>query len=115
MPGPFNAFLEPQTSYPSEMLYGTYKDYYAATDESIKVTNNPLLATEVRLVDSTGHVLASAPVVSGTALAVIGQYHMPLAAYIKVYDSNDIQLASTKTPVDIFGGDIYSVNLNPGL
>ena len=115
MPGPFNAFLEPQTSYPSQMLYGTYKDYYAATDESIKVTNNPPLAAKVLLVDSTGQVLASAPVVSGTARAVIGQYHMPLAAYIKVYDSNDIQLASTKTPLNIFGGDIYSVNLNPGL
>ncbi|TLY07350.1 MAG: hypothetical protein E6K83_05840 [Thaumarchaeota archaeon] len=111
----FNAFLEPQTSYPSQMLYGTYKDYYAATDESIKVTNNPSLAAKVMLVDSTGNVLASSSVVSGNASLVIGQYHMPLAAYIKVYDSNDIQLASTKTPVNIFGGDTYSVNLNPGL
>ena len=112
MPGPFNAFLEPQTSYPSQMLYGTYKDYYSTTDEKVKVTNNPPLAANVKLVDSSGKVLASSNVVSGTATLVIGQYHMPLAAYIKVYESNGIQLASTQAPVNIFGGDTYSVNLH---
>ncbi|HKC78732.1 MAG TPA: hypothetical protein VKB83_01395 [Nitrosopumilaceae archaeon] len=110
MPAPFNTYLEPQSSYPGQLLNGTYKDYYVTTGETIKVTNNPLLAATVKLVDPTGKVLASAPVNSGTAILNIGQFHMPLAAYIKVYDTLGIQLASTSSPVNIFGGDAYSVN-----
>ena len=110
MPAPFNTYLEPQSSYPGQLLNGTYKDYYVTTGETIKVTNNPLLAATVKLVDPTGKVLASAPVNSGTATMGIGQFHMPLAAYIKVYDSLGIQLASTSSPVNIFGGDVYTVN-----
>ena len=110
MPAPFNTYLEPQSSYPGQLLNGTYKDYYATTGETIKVTNNPLLAATVKLVDPTGKVLASAPVNSGTAILNIGQFHMPLAAYFKVYDTLGIQLASTSSPVNIFGGDAYSVN-----
>lgn len=112
MPGPFNAFLEPQTSYAGEMQYGTYKDYYAVSSETVKVTNTPPLSAKVRLVDSTMHVLAEAPVVSGSATFAIGQYHMPLGAFIKVYDSNEIELASTPDPIGIYGGDTYQVNLN---
>lgn len=115
MPGPFIVFLEPQTSYPGQMLYGTYRDYYSVTSENIRVTNTPLLASTVDLVDPTGKVLATAPVSSGTANLVMGQYHMPLVAYIKIYDSNGIQLASTNSPVNIFGGDVYSVKSILGL
>jgi len=115
MPGPFIAFLEPQTSYAGQMLYGTYKDYYSTTDENVQVTNTPMLAATVKIVDSTGRVLASSPVVSGAATLPVGQYHMPLAAYVKVYDANDIQLASTSSPVNIFGGDVYKVGSIPGL
>jgi hypothetical protein len=66
-------------------------------------------------VDSTGNVLATSPVASGTATLPIGQYHMPLVAYVKVYDSNNIQLASTSSPVNIFGGDTFKVNSILGL
>ncbi len=113
MPAPFNVFLEPQTNYAGQLLNGIYKDYYATSDENIQVTNNPPLAARVDLVSPTdGHVLATAPVgSSATATIAIGQYHMPLGAYIKVYDSNGIQLASTSGAVNIFGGDVYSVNL----
>ena len=90
MPGPFNAFLEPQTSYAGEMQYGTYKDYYAVSSEIVQVTNIPSLAATARLVDSTGHELAKSQVSSGTASFNIGKYHMPLAAYIKVYDSTHV-------------------------
>ncbi len=115
MPGPFNAFLEPQTSYAGDMQYGTYSDYYATKGETIQVTNNPPLAVKVRLVDSTNHELASAPVTSGTATLNIGKYKMPLVASIVVYDANDIQLASTTTPANIYGGYVYSVKLNLNL
>jgi len=110
MQEPLNVFLEPQSSYVGQLLNGTYKDYYVTTDETIKVTNNPALAATVKLVDPTGKVLASAPVNSGTSTLNIGQFHMPLAAYIKVYDTLGIQLASTSSPVNLFGGDVYSVN-----
>lgn len=115
MPGPFNTYLEPQSSYTGQLLNGTFTDYYAATDENVKVTNTPLLATTVDLVDPTGKVIASSPAVSGTATFTIGQYHMPLVAYVKVYDSNNIQLASTSSPVNIFGGDVYKVSSILGL
>ena len=115
MPGPFNAFLEPQSSYPGQLLNGIYKDYYAASDENIKVTNNPALASTVKLVDPSGTVLASGPVKSGTATLTIGQFHMPLGVYIKIYDSNNIQLASTSSPVNMFGGDVYTVSSLLGL
>src|SRR5207237_1319854 len=82
---------------------------------NVKVTNNPTLAARVDLVEpissSTGKVVASAPVdSSGTATLDIENYHMPLGAYIKVYDSIGNQLASTSNPVNIYGGDFYSVN-----
>jgi hypothetical protein len=112
MPGPFNAFLEPQTSYAGEMQYGTYKDYYAASSETVTVTNTPPFSAKVRLVDSSMHVLAEAPVVSDSASLTIGQYHMPLGAFIKVYDSNEIEIASTPSPIGIYGGDTYQVKLN---
>jgi hypothetical protein len=115
MPGPFYAFLEPQSNYAGQLLEGTYKDYYAASGENIQVTNNPILASKVDLVDSSNHIIASAPVNSGTAILNIGQFHMPLSANIKVYDSNNIQLASTSSPVNIFSGDVYKVKSILGL
>ena len=110
MPGPFNAFLEPQSSYPGKMLDGIYKDYYATTDENIKITNNPSNAARVDLVDTSGTVIASSPVSSGTGTINVGSYHFPLAGTIKVYDGSNNVIASTSSMVNIFGGDVYSYN-----
>jgi len=110
MPGPFNTFLEPQSSYPGKMLDGTYKDYYATTDENIKITNNPANAARVDLMNTSGSVIASSPVSSGTATINVGSYHFPLAGTIKVYDGNNNVIASTSSMVNIFGGDVYSYN-----
>jgi len=109
MQEPFNAFLEPQSSYAGQLLNGTYKDYYVTTDETIKVTNLPSNAARVDLTDTSG-VLASAPMTGGAAKLDVGKYHFPLAGTIKVYDSNNSIIASTSTPVSIFGGDVYSVS-----
>ncbi len=110
MPGQLIAFLEPQTSYAGQMLYGTYKDYYSTTDENVKIANNPSNAARVDLVSPSGTVLASSGITSGTATISVGQYHYPMAANIKVYDSANNVIASTANVVNIFGGDVYSYN-----
>lgn len=111
MPSPFNAYLEPQTSYPGQLLNGTYTNYYTTTSDTVTVTNNPILATTVKIVDPSGNVLASSPVSSKTATLDIGHYDMPLNAYIKIYGAGGVQIASTTNPVNLFGGDQYSVSL----
>lgn len=116
MPSPFQAYLEPQTSYAGALLNGIYANYYATTSENIKVTNAPIGSSYVDIVvpssSGSGTVVATAPVdSSGTATINVGQFDMPLAAYIKVYGSGGIQLASTSNAVNIFGGDQYSISL----
>ena len=115
---PLVAFLEPQTSYAGQILNGSYTNFYATSDVNIQVTNNPTLAAKVDLVvptsSGTGQVVATAPVdSSGTATFNLVSFAMPLGAYIQVYDSNGIELVSTKNPVKLFGGDVYTVNTNP--
>ena len=110
MPPPFNAYLEPETSYAGQMLNGTYTDFYAMSDENIKITNNPSNAVTAEIIDSSGKVLASAPVILGKATLSIGQYHLPVNANIKVYDSNNTQIASTPNTQTVYGGDEYYVN-----
>ncbi|MDE1829103.1 MAG: hypothetical protein KGI25_02155 [Thaumarchaeota archaeon] len=116
MSEPFQAYLEPQTSYAGALLNGVYANYYATSDESIKVTNNPVGASYVDIVvpnsSGSGTVVATAPVdSSGTATINVGQFDMPLAAYIKVYGAGGVELASTSSTVDIFGGNQYSASL----
>jgi hypothetical protein len=111
-------FLEPQSNYAGQLLNGTFKNFFVTSDVNVKVTNNPILAAKVDLVkpisSTTGQVVASAPVdSSGTATLDIGNFTMPLGAYIKVYDSNGIELASTTSPVSLFGGDVYTVKTSP--
>ena len=108
MPPPFLTFLEVQSSYNGKPLYGTYKNYYAAADENVKVTTNLSNAVTVSIVDRSGKILATAPVSGGTATFDIGKYHLPLAANIVVYNSTNAPVVSTSRPVDIFGGDLYS-------
>ena len=113
-------FLEPQTNYAGQLLSGSFKNFFVTSDVNIKVTNNPALAARVDLVEptssTTGQVVASSPVdSSGTATLDIENFPMPLGAYIQVYDSNGIELASTNNPVNLFGGDAYSVDLKPSL
>ncbi|TBR10481.1 MAG: hypothetical protein EPO62_03495 [Candidatus Nitrosotenuis sp.] len=107
MPAPFNFFLEPQTSYNGQMLYGTYRDYYATTSKNIIIENTPQNSTTAEVVDSSGNVLAKSPVVLDSARIDVAKYHYPIDAYIKVYDSNMVQLASTPIAHTVYGGDLY--------
>ena len=106
----FLYFLEPQNSH-AQMLYGIHNDYYTEKGETIKVTDIPLTASRVDVVDSSGSILATAPVSNSTATLDVGMYHFPLAASIKVYGSNNIEMASGNA--SIFGGDKYAIKINP--
>ncbi|MGE5599894.1 MAG: fibronectin type III domain-containing protein, partial [Clostridiales bacterium] len=107
MPEPLNTYLEPQSSYPGKLLNGTYSDYYAATSENIQVNNLPSGATRVDLVNSSGSVITSGTVISGSATLDVGRYHFPLVANIKAYDSANSLIASTSSVANIYGGDVY--------
>lgn len=112
VPPPFNAYLEAQTSSSSQMLYGSYRDYYAAQSDLVTVTNAPT-GTIAKIIDSSsGNVLASAKVSEkGTASLDVGKYHMPINnVYIRLYDSSGNNLlASTPSTIVLWGGDVYSV------
>jgi fibronectin type 3 domain-containing protein len=111
MPAPFNAFLEPETSYAS-MLTGTFQNYYVTTDENIKVNSLPSNAARVDVDDSSGKVLATSQISSGTATLNVGMYHFPLAAAINVYDSSNALIVSSSQ--SIYGGDVYSFSGSSG-
>ncbi|HZS74503.1 MAG TPA: hypothetical protein VFA69_08390 [Candidatus Nitrosotalea sp.] len=114
MPAPFNAFLEPQTSYDGAQLFGTYADFYSALGENVKVINNPSNAAVAQVVDSSGNLLASAPVILGNATIDIGRYHLPATANIQVLDSGNVSLASSPVVQNVYGGDVYSVVTSNG-
>lgn len=108
MPAPFNYYFQTMNSYYNQMRHGTFRDYYATSDESIRVINNPQNAATVSLVDSSGNVLASSGVASGAASLDVGQYHFPLDATINVYDSSGAVIASGSK--SMFGGDVFTIN-----
>jgi len=111
MPGPFIAFLEPQTSVNGgPLLYGVYKDYYSTLGENIQVNSLPSNAARVDLVNTSGTVIASSNPSAGSVTIPVGNYHFPLVGIIKVYDSSNNILASTGTAMNMFGGDVYSYN-----
>ncbi len=108
MPGPFNTYLEPQTTYPGQLLNGTYTNYYATTSEIIKITNLPSSTVRADLVSNSGNILASVPVSNGTASLDVGKYDFPLAGTIKTYDSSNALTSTSPSMTNIYGGDVYS-------
>ena len=111
MPLPLQSYLEPQTSTAGSMLFGTYTNYYETANEGVTVTNAPAGGT-AEIVDSSNHVLASAPVAAnGSATMLVGKYPLPLSGFIKVFDHNSNQVASTSTAVSVWGGNVYTTSL----
>jgi len=108
MPTPLIPYFQDDSSSSSAMHYAIFSNYYATSGEKIKVTNNPANAATVSLVNSSGQVLASSAVSSGTAELDVGSYIFPLSATINVYDANNNVLASS--PETIYGGDEFSVS-----
>jgi hypothetical protein len=113
MPSPFNAFLEVQTNSASAMRFGSFLFYYANLDENVSVTNAPAGGT-VKIVDTSNAVLASGPVSSaGAATLVVGKYRLPLTANIQAFDPSNALVASTTSPVAIWGSDAFTVTPPP--
>lgn len=110
---PFQFFLETQTSYAGAMFTGTFSNFYLTSSDSITVTGMPSGST-AQIVSPSGAVLASAPESSGTATLEIGQFNMPLTANIQVTSLLGVSVASTTSPVSIWGGDSYSLSLLGG-
>src|SRR5579872_310020 len=111
MPTPIHAFIQVDSSSAS-LDHATYSNYYSTTDENIQVTNNPSNAAMVKIVDTTGNVLATSPVSAGIATLNVGMYQFPLSGTINVYDSSNSVIASI--PASMYGGDVYSVSSSSG-
>jgi len=106
---PFQFFLETQTSYQGAMYTGTFQNFYMTSSDSVTVTGMPT-GTTAQLVSPSGQVLASAPEGSGTATLEVAQFNMPIVANIQV-SLLGVSVASTTSPVSIWGGDSYSLSL----
>jgi hypothetical protein len=107
---PFQFFLETQTSYTGAMYTGSFQDFYLTSSDSITVTGMPSGST-AQIVSPSGQVLASAKESSGTATLEVAQYDMPIVANIQVTSVLGLSIASTSSPVSIWGGDSYSLSL----
>ncbi len=107
---PFMVFLESQSLYSGGMLTGTFENYYATTSDSVTITGVPP-DSEGQIVDPSGAVVESAAVdSSGTVTIKIPQYPHPVLANIKVFTAG-VEVASTTSPVSIWGGDGYALSL----
>ena len=112
MPPPFNVYLEVQSSSPTELLVGTYRDYYAAAGPSITVNDAPAGGTVKVVQGST--VLAMGTVSSSGMVSIdLGKFHFPLSAAIRVFGPDGKLIASTPSSVAIWGGDVYTASGSP--
>lgn len=112
MPRPFNSYLEVQTTYSKENLYGKFKDYYSTGGENVRVINAPI-GGSAKIVETapSGGVLAYVPIdQQGAANLNIGQYHFPLSAQIQIFDSKNRLVTSTAPNAPLYGGDVYSAS-----
>jgi hypothetical protein len=109
MPPPFNAFLEVQTSSPTQMLFGTYMDFYATKNSMLDVADAPAGGTVKVVKPGSSTAIASGAVGSdGHAKIDLGKNHFPLAASVQVYDSGSHLIASTDA--ELWAGDVYRVS-----
>ena len=103
---PFMMFLEVQTSYAGQELFGTFTNFYLTTTSGVSVNALPSGASTVKLVQS-GTTLASVIVTGSSAILDIGQYTFPLSAQIVVQAADGSTLVSSD--VLAWGGDVYTL------
>jgi hypothetical protein len=109
MPPPFNSYLLVDSISNQQTLYGSYSNYLSTLGETLSITNAPA-GGSVKLTDSQNNVLRSATVASnGTATLPLPINGTSFSAYIKVYNSGGNLVTATSQPVQIWGGDVYSL------
>ena len=115
MPEPLQYYVELQTNSVTPTqgsnFTGTFSDYYATSSDAVTVLNAQQ-GSIVKVVDaSSGAVLASSIADSNNQAKMnVGMYHMPINANVQVFDSSGSSLlASTASPVGMYGGDVYNV------
>jgi hypothetical protein len=105
---PIEVYLGVESSSSAEAFTGTWSSYYSTQTGSVEAINLPETADNMSIVGSNGTLLGSAAVDNGTGLVSIAQYDFPVSAFIKAYNSNGTEVASTSAPVELMGGDIFS-------
>ena len=110
MPRPFNSYLEVQTTYADENLYGKFTDYYSARGEKLHIINGPPGGL-VRVVDgASGSSFMESPINNeGYASLDFGSRPYPIVAQLQVFDSLEKMVSSTSLDTKLYGGDTYSV------
>lgn len=110
MPRPFNSYLEVQTTYADENLYGKFTDYYSTRDEKLEIINGPPGGL-VRVVDggSDSSFIESPINNAGYASLDFGSRPYPIVAQLQVLDTQDKMVSSTGMNTKLYGGDTYSV------
>ena len=110
MKKPLRAYLEAQSSYAGQQLYGIYEDFYITSGDSVSVVNLPHYIGQVILTDETDALITSAEVIDGTAKIDVGNFHLPFTASIHAVN-NQQRFISTQEPVILFGGDVFMVEI----
>jgi hypothetical protein len=109
IPGPFQIYLEPETTVASHELYASFLNYYLTRGESLTVNSLPSSAVKVELINpSNGHIIASASKSGSSARIELGNFIFPLSAEIEALNSKGAVVASTHAAVPLYGGDVYS-------
>ena len=106
---PLELYLEVESTYSNQELYGTFTDAYVTTTTTLTLNNIPAGATTAELVSQSGTVLMTATVNNGVATFDIGAYTYPLDASLVLKDSGGNTVASGG-PFTIWGGDVYTVS-----
>jgi hypothetical protein len=112
MPQPFNAFLEVQSTCTSQMLTGTYSDFYETTGATVMVRGVPPGDTAEIFASGSGSAVAigsSGP--DGIVSLDVSAQRTPIQGIVQVNGVDDGSMVSTGN-AKIWGGDFY--RLDPG-
>ncbi len=113
MPMPLNAYLEPESSYAGQILYGTYNDYYETSGDMLGISSVPAGSSEAKILDRAGNLVASSPVSGSNASIDIGRFHDPINGTLVITGTGNGTVASAPNFYNIFGGDNYTVVVTP--
>ena len=106
---PLEMYLEVESSYSGQELYGSFTDFYVTTSTTLSVNGIPSGVSSVQLVGPSGAVLATAAVNNGAATFDLGPYSYPISAQIVLKGSGGGTVASSGT-FNLYGGDVYTVS-----